>query len=119
MIRVSRFILNTTSVSVFSQYQMAKAKSKYKKMHNVCACCGYKKKLEIHHVIPVHIDKELACYPGNFITLCRDCHFRWGHFHNFRTNWNPYIKEFCLYVSDYYRNVDLSSFSMPIKDLIT
>jgi hypothetical protein len=42
--------------------------------------------LEVHHIRPFHLYPQLELEPGNLITLCerdgRDCHFTFGHFHN-------------------------------------
>lgn len=97
---LTRKFLTFTSLSVPTQWQMTKAKRAYVKEHRECAVCGYKKKLEVHHILPVHIDISLSCEPSNFITLCRDCHFTFGHFHNFRTNWNPEIRVFAKVITE-------------------
>lgn len=103
--RLDRTILNFKSLSIPTQWQMTKAKRLYVKSHKKCAICGYKKRLEVHHVVPVHVDVSLACDQENFITLCRTCHFTFGHFHNFRKYWNPHIKKLASHVSNLY-NVD-------------
>lgn len=59
-----------------------------------CQCCGAVEKLEVHHVLPVHVapDKELE--PGNLITLCETeerCHLRRGHAGSWR-RFNPAIR---------------------------
>jgi 5-methylcytosine-specific restriction endonuclease McrA len=105
---IERFFINLTAVSVPTQWQMTKAKRAYKKTHPLCAVCGYKKKLEIHHITPCHVDMSLACDPDNFITLCRSCHFTFGHFHNFRKYWNPNIVEFAKDISKTY-NLDFNN----------
>lgn len=48
-------------------------------VYDKCAVCGTKKKLEVHHLIPVNkdISKENDMY--NLITLCREHHFTFGH----------------------------------------
>jgi len=94
--------LNFRTLSIPTQWQMTKAKRTYVKEYNECAICNYKKKLEVHHVIPVHVDPLLSCEQDNFITLCRDCHFTFGHFHNFRKYWNPSIKEFAKFTNRRY-----------------
>jgi len=99
---IERFILNISSISASTYYSMAKAKKLYVSEHSECAICGYKKKLNVHHIIPIHIDETLSCDPDNFITLCRDCHFTFGHFHNFRKYWNPDIREFAKRINSNY-----------------
>ena len=108
-----RAYLNFKSLSLPTQWQMTKAKRAYKKDHCKCAVCGYTKNLEIHHVVPVHVDRTKALDTDNFITLCdwrnHGCHYVFGHFRNFRTKWNPNIRQFALSVSK------LLSLGMPIE----
>lgn len=33
-------------------------------------------RLEVHHVIPLHVDETLYLEPSNCVTLCRSCHVR-------------------------------------------
>ena len=47
--------------------------------HDVCAVCLTRDDLNVHHVVPFHVKPELECDPDNFITLCREHHFRVGH----------------------------------------
>jgi hypothetical protein len=81
-------------------YAISKAKQEYLKLHQECAICGNMKTLECHHVIPVHIDLELSCNFDNFISLCdsnnNSCHRWFGHFGNFKTKWNPHIRQYAL-----------------------
>lgn len=41
-----------------------------------CVRCGTTQRLEVHHVVPVLVDPDLAFDPSNLITLCRACHAR-------------------------------------------
>ena len=97
---LTRIYLNFTSLSIPTQWEMTKAKRSYVNRHPECAVCGNRKYLEVHHVIPVHVDHSLACDDDNFITLCdtknNGCH-RWiGHFGNFRSKWNVDIREYAV-----------------------
>jgi 5-methylcytosine-specific restriction endonuclease McrA len=102
---LTRAYLNFRALSIPTQWQMTKAKRAHKKKFPVCAVCGTVKDLEVHHIIPVHIDHTRACDPKNFITLCdwrnHGCHYVWGHHRNFRSKWNPYIVEFAEMVEDF------------------
>jgi len=95
---IERAYLNFTSLSLPTQWQLTKAKRQYLKEHNTCAVCGHNKDLEVHHIVPVHIDSSKAVDQDNFITLCdlgnKGCHYVFGHLRNFRTLWNPNIVEF-------------------------
>lgn len=60
-----------------------------------CQACGTLDKLEVHHIHPFHIHPELELDQANLITLCEkpghDCHFVFGHFHNWK-RWNPNVR---------------------------
>jgi 5-methylcytosine-specific restriction enzyme A len=59
------------------------------KEHPTCAVCGSKKDLNCHHKLPFHINPALELDPTNLITLCRDHHFLFGHF----LNWKSFNKD--------------------------
>lgn len=66
--------------------------SSVRKVHldsnNACAACGRNKKLEVHHIEPVHINPDRELDPSNLITLCDDpCHLIFGHLMNYKS-WN-------------------------------
>lgn len=53
--------------------------------HPFCAACSRINKLEVHHIVPFHIDPSLELEPLNLITLCdKGCHMYFGHFGNYR-----------------------------------
>lgn len=53
-----------------------------------CIICGRSKKLEVHHIKPVHLFPELELERTNLVTLCADpCHFVFGHLFDFKS-WN-------------------------------
>lgn len=46
-----------------------------------CVACGRITNLEVHHIIPVHINPNRELDPENLITLCAEkCHLVFGHF---------------------------------------
>jgi len=72
-----------------------KVRNDFIKLHPACMVCGITKYLEVHHCIPVHLDKDLELCPHNLITLCEgpcNCHFVWGHLLNWKS-YNPSIRE--------------------------
>lgn len=72
------------------------------KEHNACIACGRTKKLEVHHIKPVHLYPDLELDPSNLVTLCADpCHIVFGHFMNFKS-WNTDVVSDCQV---YYDNV--------------
>ena len=60
-----------------------------------CAACGRSKKLEVHHIEPVHLNPERELDPTNLITLCADpCHIVFGHFMDYKS-WNSNVINDC------------------------
>ena len=62
-----------------------------------CSACGWTQDLEVHHIIPFHVDPSLELNPSNFIVLCDklgkdNCHLAIGHLGNFKQE-NPMVKE--------------------------
>jgi 5-methylcytosine-specific restriction protein A len=58
-----------------------------------CAACGKDKKLEVHHIKPVHKYPDLELDPSNLMTLCADpCHLVFGHLMDFKS-WNIFVIE--------------------------
>ena len=54
-----------------------------------CTCCGKKgsflNRLELHHIIPFHIDPSKELDPTNVDTFCRRCHQLLAHLDNFKS----------------------------------
>lgn len=61
-----------------------------------CAACRSIFYLEVHHVLPYHLFKELELDPDNLITLCEGPgvghHLWYGHNGNYRL-YNPNVRE--------------------------
>lgn len=53
-----------------------------------CAACDAARGLEVHHVVPYHLDPSLELSVGNLLTLCSRCHLFVGHLGSFR-HFNP------------------------------
>jgi 5-methylcytosine-specific restriction enzyme A len=57
----------------------------------VCAVCGGKDKLEVHHIKPFHLHPELELDPSNLIVLCEsgggglNCHLAFGHLGSYKS----------------------------------
>ena len=70
-----------------------KIRDAHLKIDSVCNVCGTKENLNVHHIIPFHIDKTKELDPNNLITLCshNGCHFTFGHFFNWSAS-NPDIR---------------------------
>jgi 5-methylcytosine-specific restriction protein A len=60
----------------------SKVRKDHIKRFPVCAACGTKRKLEVHHIKDFSSNPELELDPDNLITLCRSgtqCHLTFGH----------------------------------------
>lgn len=61
-----------------------------------CAACGRNKKLEVHHIEPVHINPDRELDPANLITLCDSpCHITFGHLLDYKS-WNKNVVDDCV-----------------------
>lgn len=64
----------------------------------VCEACGQRDNINVHHIIPFHLDPSKELDPANLITLCTDgpgnlnCHLVFGHGGDYRC-YNPKVKE--------------------------
>lgn len=58
-----------------------------------CVYCGTKDELEVHHIKPFELYPSLELVESNLVTLCRHCHFWFGHFGNYRTRRNPDVRQ--------------------------
>lgn len=61
-------------------------RAKYLELNPSCICCGKIKELEVHHLIPVHIDPTLELEAANLATFCERCHLVVAHLND----WNRY-----------------------------
>ena len=79
-----------------------KVRKEHLKKFPTCEVCGEKKKLEVHHIIPFHVDPTLELDPNNLITLCESkskgvmCHLFFGHLGNYK-NINTNVLEDCKF----------------------
>lgn len=59
-----------------------------------CRACGGKEKLNVHHIIPFHIDPNRELDDTNLITLCENganCHLMFGHLKDWKA-YNPHVR---------------------------
>jgi hypothetical protein len=82
-----------------SDYRWRKVRKVHLKVEPCCQMCQRRKKLEVHHIQPWHMAFDLRYDPDNLVTLCRECHFRFGHFQNWH-NYNPEILRLCSVVQE-------------------
>jgi len=72
-------------------------RKKWLAYHGSCAVCGRKTKLQVHHIIPFHVDPSKELDTTNLITLCEgnsdiNCHYVFGHFMDWMAS-NPTVRE--------------------------
>jgi len=73
----------------------SKVRENHLKENPRCCACGKNKKLEVHHIVPVHIDSSRELDPSNLVTLCADpCHIVFGHLLDFKS-WNIDVIKDC------------------------
>lgn len=51
-----------------------------------CVCC-LKRAVVVHHKTPVSVDKGLELDAANLASMCKRCHFVFGHYCNW-ADWN-------------------------------
>jgi 5-methylcytosine-specific restriction endonuclease McrA len=60
----------------------ASLRESHLKQHGACCACGGTKRLQVHHIVPVHVDPKRELDSSNLITLCmgpEECHLEVGH----------------------------------------
>ena len=77
-----------------SEYEWRQVRKIHIELQPKCQMCGMTRLLEVHHVIPWHMSPVLRFSPSNLLTLCRECHFRFGHLLDWQ-GMNPMIRELC------------------------
>lgn len=80
-----------------------KARNQHVKQEPWCQCCGREKELEVHHFVPWHVNENLRTDPTNLVTLCRSCHFRFGHFCHWK-DCNEELKDSLVYMKALFVN---------------
>lgn len=72
-----------------------KVRSEFLRHNSVCAACGTNKDLEVHHIVPYHLDSTKELEYTNLITLCgKRCHFIFGHLCDWKS-WNVDVVNDC------------------------
>lgn len=76
-----------------------KIRRDFLKLNPICAVCGGKEKLEVHHIVPFHVDPSLELDLKNLITLCEskkkgsNCHLLFGHLGDYKKFNKDVIKD--------------------------
>lgn len=65
------------------------------KLHGECSACSGKERIQVHHVLPFHLNPGLELDTSNLIALCMgsfECHLRIGHGDDF-DHYNPNVTQ--------------------------
>lgn len=72
-----------------------KVRKEFLKDNYRCASCGSDNDIEVHHIVPVHVDPSLELDKNNLIPLCaKSCHLLIGHLMDFKS-WNVNVVQDC------------------------
>lgn len=77
-----------------AEFAWREARGRFIKLQPGCQMCGAQKELQVHHVYPWHLFPALRFELNNLVTLCQPCHFRFGHFRDWK-GFNIEILELC------------------------
>lgn len=73
--------------------QWNKIRKKYLEKYPNCQACGRNDDIEVHHIIPVHINPDKELDENNLISLCsKYCHLTIGHLMDWKS-WNINVKK--------------------------
>lgn len=75
-------------------YKWKKTRLDHLKKESFCQSCASIKNLQVHHIVPVNVDQSKELDPKNLITLCKTCHFVFGHLMDWNS-WNEDVIKDC------------------------
>jgi len=75
-------------------YKWKKVRLEHLKQEYCCQACGSYSNLHVHHIVPVGVDKSKEFEATNLITLCKSCHFVFGHLMDWKS-WNKDVVDDC------------------------
>ena len=75
-----------------SDWRWRRTRNDFAARNPECAMCGMTTDIEVHHIVPWQVDANLRYAESNLVTLCRDDHFKYGHWRNWRAQ-NPHVLE--------------------------
>lgn len=92
------------SIAAGRSSRWPRVRAEYVKENPVCACCGGRRLLTVHHVKPFHVFPEMELDPSNLITLCEgsnglNCHFWIGHCGDWKA-WNILVRPDAVMIGD-------------------
>jgi len=71
-----------------------------------CQTCGTRKRLEVHHRVPVYKAPEMELVLSNTVTLCRHCHYYLGHRGEGWKSYDPFIAKLVSQIHQHNETVD-------------
>lgn len=106
--------LGWTSLSKKKLKSTKKSMQDYRQKNPVCEITGSSKKCQVHHIIPVWANPEIADDQNNMITLstCANIHHIYGHDRNFRLKYTLNIKEISKKMIDLQKELDIVNRNM-------
>ena len=90
----------------------ANVRKEHIKMNPSCIACASTEKVEVHHIVPFHIDAVLELDDSNLLTMCRSCHLVLGHLKDFKMN-NTRVVELIQNFIDIRRSVKNNGQVLP------
>ena len=94
---ITYFVGLFTQVSGPRSPKWRHVRQEFLKDHDFCKYCGSRDDLEVHHIVPVHIEPDLELVESNLITLCmtwgKECHLKHGHLGNWKLYNKNIVKE--------------------------
>jgi len=76
-------------------FKWAEVRDNFLFLNPNCAACGGTERLQVHHIIPFHVNEKLELDENNLITLCmgkNECHLEIGHGDSWKC-YNPKVKD--------------------------
>lgn len=87
------FLKNLFGLNYDRSPEWPSVRKEHIKKQPFCQGCGKTSDLQVHHIVPVHVDKTKELDPNNLITLCgRYCHLAIGHLMD-TSSWNTNVVE--------------------------
>ena len=90
-------------------YQTRKAMKAYRAAHPVCEITGWRKGVQIHHIVPVWANPYISADPNNFIALSSKAHIHliYGHAGNFGKRYVSNVKVLAEKMRDLLKEADI------------
>lgn len=86
-----------------SDYQWRQTRNEFIRWEPICQMCARDKNLQVHHILPWHLRPDLRYEHQNLVTLCADCHLRFGHYNNWK-DYNIEILALCQAAQSMHRD---------------